>query len=199
MVTAATQKRQRKASTKAAAKAAARVKEVAAVTAAAAKPKAKAAKAPKGEYAITAEQIIEERDKKGLSWKQVGINLDIGSPSAARKAYTVLTGKPHYESLMTGKRAPRGSNGTGRKTFHPNWNDESDQDEIIERLQGSRRITVRRSYKGIEMGEEELEVERVVKFTFDGKEQDGPLVVHFGEKASGATRSIRVADIVDVR
>lgn len=151
-------------------------------------------------YTFTAADIIRARDEQGLSWRQVAVNLNLGSPSAARSAYTALTGKHHSESQMTGKRASsRGTVGTvksnTRKVYAPEWTDESDQDEIIERLQGSR-ITVTRTIKGTTT-EEELLVGRVRKLTWDGKAEH--LCVHFVDRETGGTRSVLVQDIQEVR
>jgi hypothetical protein len=179
------------------------------------KAKARATKAP----ACTEEQIVNERDGKGLSWKQVAINLDLGSPGAARRMYTQLTGRHHSESQMTGKRAARGSASTGRKLTNPEWNDDSDQDEITDKLQGvwvepigevgsknyvpghysGSRIVVTRKLRGSEETyDEELRVARVVSFTF-GKDGDQPLQVTVIDEYSGAQRCFFVTDITSVQ
>lgn len=168
------------------------------------KPKRTRRKADAG-WPCTAEQLIEERDKKGLSWRQVAINLDLGNPGAARSAYSELTGKHHSESGAVKQRAKKGTmTRGGKKVSNPNWNDDSDQDEIIERLTDAS-IVVRRTIYGM-THEEEVWVWRVRKLFFDGKEEDGPLCVeltqgHPGEKSGRGlpTRSFRVADIVSVR
>lgn len=161
-----------------------------------------------GEWPCTAEQIIHERDARGLSWRQVAVNLNLGSPGQARKAYTALTGKPHYESAMTGKRASRGT--VNRKVDSPNWNDDSDQDEIIERLQGKWHeptkdskghydgsiITVACDYKGLQW-EEEVQVARVKEFAFEGKDEH--LVISVFTRDTGALRCFRVDAIKDVK
>jgi hypothetical protein len=165
-------------------------------------------RAARKELAVTAADIVRERDEKGLSWRQVGINLDIGSPSAARKAYTTLTGRPHYESVMKeGARAKVGTRAARRKTYEAKWFDDSDQDEIIEAIT-HRTIVVRRKVKDLEMPDESVHVSRIVKFAFDGKNEDGPLVVHIISKDhcdcqtkdfdSGRARCFRVADIKEV-
>ena len=156
-----------------------------------------------GEYSFTAEEITRQRDELGLSWRQVAVNLDLSGPSAARTAYTALTGRPHHESLMTGKRAStRGQMGSAkmstRKVDAPTWDDDTDQDEIIERLTGSR-IIVRRTVRDATPLEEDILVGRIVRFTFDGPNGDGPLVVHFNDRETMVRRSVRVADIKEVR
>jgi hypothetical protein len=199
MVTARTQRRQIKAAEKEAVAAEAKI----------AQEVAKAA-ARVARTEVTAEDLIRERDEKGLSWRQVGINLDIGSPSAARKAYTMLTGRPHYESQM--KEGARAKPGTARrKTFEPVWFDDSDQDEIIEAITHRTIVvarTIKRSTFELTMPEERVHVSRIVKFAFDGKNEDGPLVVHIVSKDScdcatrdsdaGRMRCFRVADIKEV-
>lgn len=166
-------------------------------------------------WPCTAEDIINERDTRGLSWKQVAVNLKLGSPGQARKAYTELTGKPHDTSTPIVNRAPRGSGvGTGQ-VLTPLWDDESDQDEIIERVQGpwvpearqgkdiipghfrGSTITVRRQVRGGPVWEETMRVMRIDRFAYDGKDEDGPLVVHVSTETGW--RCFRVAEIVAVR
>lgn len=162
---------------------------------------------------LTAEQIVAERDGKGLSWAQVAANLDLKSPSAARAAYTALTGKPHTESVMTGRArsgTARTITGKRRKTMAAMWNDDSDQDEIIEAIT-HKSIRVVREFRGIELPEEIVHVNRIVRFAFDGPDHDGPLVIHFYSKDvcecsvkdpkdadTGRARTFRVADIKEV-
>lgn len=163
------------------------------------------------ELAITAEDIVRERDERGLSWAQVAKNLDLASPGAARSAYTKLTGRPHTESQMQGRRAPRGTGvrSTNRKTVGVQWDDDSDQDEIEQRLNGAwieesgtgkdytpghwsgSTIVVARKY-----GEEEVRVKVVKAFTF-GKNGDKPLTVEL--LADNAFRAFYVRDIKEVR
>lgn len=163
------------------------------------------------EIVISAEQILEERDTKGLSWRQVALNLNLGTPGAARAAYTQLTGKSHTTSIMAGKRAPRGSRNASTRTDSPKWDDDSDQDEIIEKLRPCQpnptdrakcmhgvTITLQRIIGG-EKFEEEMTIHRLVKFTYDGREEDGPLVVHVISHEDGAYRSLRVKDIIGIR
>jgi len=207
MVTARTQRQRIKAEKKEAAAAEAKV--------AAEVDKAKR-RARAKEAAVTAEQITEERDGKGLSWAQVAANLDLGSPGAARRIYTQLTGRPHTESVMTGRRATRGTGArsTGRKLHHPHWHDESDQDEIINALQkewipakgdgkdyvpghyqGSTIVVERKGYNGTTFAEE-VQVARVHKLAFEGPKEH--LVVHLGDRTSGAFRAFLVSEIVSV-
>lgn len=151
-------------------------------------------------YTFSAEDIVRLRDEQALSWRQVAVNLELGSPSAARSAYTALTGLDYRDSQPIVKRT-KTDMGTAkvstRKFYAPEWSDESDQDEIIERLQGAR-IIVSRDVKGSTL-EEDIRVTKVVKLTWDGKNQDGPLAVHLIEKETGGMRCFRVADIKEVR
>jgi hypothetical protein len=173
------------------------------------------AKASRKAPACTAEDIVRERDQRGLSWAQVAKNLDLGSPGAARTAYTKLTGRHHSESVMQGHRAPRGSGArlVGRKTIAPQWNDMTDQDEIIERLNGplvpesgepgskgyqpehwsGSVIVIQRKY-----GTEEVHVKHVKAFSF-GKNGDKPLQVELLDRHTGGTRCFYVADIKEIR
>lgn len=201
MVTARTQRLQTRAAKKEAAAAEAKIEQEVA------KAKVRAAR-KEGGWPCTAEQIVEQRDKHGLSWRHVAANLGLGSPGQARKAYAELTGRSHTESVMTGRRATRGT-GSKQRTS-PGWHDDSDQDEIIERLTHAT-IVVRRDAKGIPL-EEDAHVCRIDKFAFDGPDGDGPLVVHVITKdlgececnvkpqdaGTGTWRCFRVADIVEV-
>jgi hypothetical protein len=150
-------------------------------------------------YTFSAEDIVQARDTQGLSWRQVAVNLNLGSPSAARSAYTALTGRHHSESGTAVRRSTAGTVGTAkantRKVYAPAWTDESDQDEIIERLPGSR-ITVQRTIKGTTTLEELL-VGKVRKLTWDGAAEH--LCVHFVDRETGGTRSVLVQDIQEVR
>ena len=97
-------------------------------------------------YTFTAEDISKLRDEQGLSWRQVAINLDLGGPSAARTAYTALTGRDYRETVMTGRRIKTESGSakiSTRKVYAPEWTDESDQDEIIDRMTNARIIVER--------------------------------------------------------
>jgi hypothetical protein len=166
-------------------------------------------------WPCTAEQIVAERDTAGRSWAQVAVNLGLGSPGQARKAYTALTGKPHHESQMTGRRATRAVS-KGRKVTAPGWDDDSDQDAIAERLNGEwieasgegtknympahwsgSDIVVRRT-SGSYVYEEEIQVKYVVEFTF-GKSGTSPLGVTFICRYTGHFRTIQVAEIIEVR
>lgn len=152
------------------------------------------------DYAFSAEEITRLRDEVGLSWRQVAVNLELGSPGAARKAYTSLTGKDYKDSAMTGRRARTtmgSAKASTRKVYAPVWDDDSDQDQIIEQLTGAR-IIVQREMKGVTM-EEDLIVGKVRRLTWDGPEQDGPLTVHFTTRDNGGMRSVRVQDIKEVR
>lgn len=139
----------------------------------------------KPETMCTAEQIVEQRDVKGLSWKQVATNLGLGSPSGARSAYTRLTGKPHTESNPELKRAHKGAtsaSGSRRRMNEVQWDDDTDQDVIIEAIT-HRDIRVVRSMRGLELPEEWVHVSRIERFVFEGEEEY--LVVRLFTKESG--------------
>lgn len=177
------------------------------------KPKRTRRKASEG-WPCTAEQIIEQRDKLGLSWKQVSLNLGLGNPGAARKAYSELVGRHHSESGAVKKRAPRGSMTAGGKVLeHLQWNDETDQDEILAKVVPGSHLVIRREFRGIQI-EESVEVYSVEKLAWDGKEEDGPLVIYLKQfpncdradrgrtrdiQRTAASRIFRVSDIVSVR
>ena len=52
----------------------------------------------------TADQIADLRDTQLLSWAKVAEALGLGSPGAARRAYTSLV-RPHAESVLPGRTA----------------------------------------------------------------------------------------------
>lgn len=171
-------------------------------------------RAPK-ELTITEADIVRERDERGLAWKQVAINLGLGNPGAARRAYAELTGRPHDSSQPLLARAPRGSG--ARQTLTPLWDDDSDQADIEAKLNGpwveesgegknykpghwaGSFIKVRRSVVRPERTldwEDELEVARTAAFTY-GPEGDQPLQVTVFAK-NGASHTFRVSDILAV-
>lgn len=175
--------------------------------------KPKRIKRTKGSWPCTAEDVVRERDQRGLSWRQVAANLGLGSPGQARTAYTELTGKPHYESQPIVKRAPKGT--VGKVVDSPGWDDDSDQEEIEARLNGSwieasgegqnytpahwsGSFIVVRHKQGDYVWDEDCEVSYVTAFTF-GPEGDQPLQVLLHEKGTSAFRAFRVADILEVR
>ena len=153
-------------------------------------------------YDFTAEDISKLRDEQGLAWRQVAINLGLESTFAARRAYRTLTGRAPSDSKPENVRRVvnkiGSARGQTRKVHVVEWDDESDQDEILERLGQGARLLIRRTLNGIAY-EEDLIVSRVTKLTWDGKDEDGPLVVHFTEREGGGMRTIRVADIKEVR
>lgn len=53
-------------------------------------------------YDFTAEDIAAARDEELLSWAKVAQRLGLGSPGAARRAYTALV-RPHTESVLPGR------------------------------------------------------------------------------------------------
>jgi hypothetical protein len=53
------------------------------------------------EYEFTAKRIEKLRDEDHLSWAKVAEALSLGSPGAARRAYTALV-RPHTESVLPG-------------------------------------------------------------------------------------------------
>lgn len=167
----------------------------------------------KGAWPCTAEDLVKERDHAGRSWAQVAVNLGLGSPGQARKAYSELV-RPHHESQMSGKRA-RTAVAKNRRTESPGWNDDSAQEEIEARLNGEwieetgsgsnfipahwsgSDIVVRRQ-SGSYVYEEEIQVKYVVEFTF-GKNGDCPLGVTFICRYTGHFRTIQVQEIIQVR
>ena len=53
-------------------------------------------------YTFTADEIAGLRDTQLLSWAKVATTLGLGSPGAARRAYSTLV-RPHTESVLPGR------------------------------------------------------------------------------------------------
>lgn len=164
------------------------------------------------EYDFTSDDIIRVRDHQGQSWRKVAQVLGLNGPGAARSAYTALTGVPHHESQPLVKRQPKGSF-SGKGVDRPEWTDDTDQDEILQRLQGEWHppegegkqyrpgywdgslVTIRRASFGFPV-EEEITVARIERFHFNYKDE---LEVHAVSRETGASRVFRVTDIIKVR
>jgi len=160
---------------------------------------------------VTKEGIEKARDKDGLSWADVAKAVGLKTPGAARKAYEVLTGRSHASSVMTGKRAPRGSKSSAGM-LRPQWDNDTDTDTITEAVEG-RRIYVRRP---LMTEPEELGVAKVLYYdtetnSADPKPMDLTLCFTEGHlvqdtksgrmvnNGTGAARAVFVKDIVEVR
>lgn len=165
------------------------------------------------EAGVTEEGIVQARDKDGLSWADVAKTVGLNGPGAARKAYELLTGRNHATSIMTGKRAPRGSR-SGAGVLRPQWDNDTDTDEITEAIE-RRRIFV---YRPFMPEPEEINVATVLYYdTMTNGDDPKPmdLTLTFtqgrwvrdakggGEHLAGnevtQTRSVFVKDIVEVR
>jgi hypothetical protein len=167
-------------------------------------------------WPCTAKDIIHQRDELELSWKAVGEVLSLGSPSAARNAYTELTGRPHYESQVKVNRAPRGTGKVAERKAvevldrHPHWDADSDQDAIFEaigpvcighddkgnEIRSYRTVIVSRNTFGMNLVEE-MVVYRIRGCEFNKDETK--LTISFWELRSGALRSVHVDDIIEVQ
>lgn len=157
---------------------------------------------------VTAEELMRERDVKGLSWAQVAANLGLGSPGAARSAYTALTGKAHDTSQPLLKRSSKNLVGRHTAQKEVEWDDDTDQEEIITAIT-HHNILVRRMTAGLELPEEVLHVSRVQRFEYS-KGGYGELQVLVYTKDAcecrvqpkdadyGVARAFRVADIKEV-
>jgi hypothetical protein len=65
-----------------------------------------------GKYSFGATAITADR-KAGLSWAKIADKRDLGSPGAARRAFTVLTGKPHTEAPQLDRGGRPAGSGNG--------------------------------------------------------------------------------------
>jgi hypothetical protein len=55
-------------------------------------------------------ELLERlRDAEGNSWAKVATALGLGSPGAARRAYTALTGRHHTASVLPGRASKGGA------------------------------------------------------------------------------------------
>lgn len=93
------------------------------------------------QWPCTEAEITKERDERKQSWANVAKALGLKSPSAARQAYTDLTGRPHNQSQPILRRAPKRATEPGerkvsspRAVNSPKWDADTDQDEIIAAL-----------------------------------------------------------------
>lgn len=169
-----------------------------------------------GGTTITLEDIVRERDDRGLSWKQVAVNLSLGSPASARSAYTRLTGRAHTDSQPALNRATRGdtaANGKRLKREAVTWEGDEEspmfQDDVVTRIT-HHDVLVQRTFRGIEVPEEWVHINRIERFAFEG--EDEALTVHVFTKHtcecriadkrdadSGVARAFRLRDIKEVR
>lgn len=174
------------------------------------------------DWPCTAEEIIKQRDTLAQSWKQVAVALGLGEGKSnrgrwARRAYADLTGLSSHDSRPLGGRTPgagSGSTGNGSRgrttALRPEWDDDSDQDDIEAALLGIRKVSektgavswrpvhlvVKREFKGREF-EEEVPCRYATAFSY-GPEGDQPLQVTLVEDYAGATRTFLVSAIVRV-
>jgi ribosome-binding protein aMBF1 (putative translation factor) len=158
---------------------------------------------------VTAETIAKARDTDGLSWRDVAKAVGLKTPGAARAAYERLTGRPHTASVMTGRRAPRGSR-SARGVDRPEWGNDTDPDTITEAVT-HRRIYVRREFRD---EPEEVAVYEVLYYdTETASGQPCDLTMCFIEgirkydtkqqrwfnDGTGSFRAVFVQDVVEVR
>jgi len=174
------------------------------------------------QWPCTAEEIIEERDAKSQSWKQVAVALNLGEGKKnrgryAQHAYEELTGLSRHDSRPLGGRIPSaGTNGAHatparrQRALRTQWDDDTDQGEIEAALMGVRvenektgsvswrpvKITVQRTVYGRKYTEE-ISCRYATEFSY-GPEGDQPLQVSVVENYAGASRTVYVADVVKV-
>jgi len=148
------------------------------------------------DWPCTADEIVELRDGRGLSWRNVAIELGLGEGKKARspfakRAYKELTGKDPSDSHPVRAQTPaKGEQQLTRASVH--WDDSSDQDAIEAALLGDeshrndgsslwrpRKLLVLRDLNG-KSSHEEIFCRYATGFTF-GPEGDQPLQVHIVE------------------
>ncbi len=127
-------------------------------------------------YPFTAADIAALRDDQRLSWAKVAAALDLGSPGAARRAYTALV-RPHTDSVLPG-RLP----GTAKVT--PVHLVDADLATITEAIVGRTILVERKGGK-----HEPIAVAKVTSV------KDGTVNLHDGSKS----RSVAAAAIVGVQ
>ena len=91
------------------------------------------------EYPFTAESIASLRDGSHLSWAKVAQALKLGSPGAARRAYSALVG-PHTASVLPNR--TQGTKGAGVQPVA--FTDDTTLDELREAIAG-RTVVVQRA------------------------------------------------------
>jgi hypothetical protein len=128
------------------------------------------------EYPFTAESIASLRDGSGLSWAKVAQGLKLGSPGAARRAYSALV-RPHTESVLPGRTT------TGKGVQPVAFTDDTTVDELREALVG-RTIVLQRADRT-----EDITVAKVTSI------KAGTVNFNDGAKA----RSVKVGAIVAVK
>ncbi len=133
------------------------------------------------EYPFTAESIAALRDAQQLSWAKVAQALKLGSPGAARRAYSTLV-RPHTESILTARQA-----GTNGKVHPVTLTDEATLDELRDAIAG-RTIVVQRG-TGAEARTETIPVLRVTSVKAG--------TVNFNDGAK--SRSVKATAIVAVK
>lgn len=125
-------------------------------------------------YPFTADTIAALRDEQNQSWAKVATALALGSPGAARRAYSVLV-RPHTESVLPGR-----STGASVQPVHLA---DADLDTVRQAIVG-RTIVVQRP-----KGTEDIAVAKVTSL------KNGTVNLSDGAKS----RSIKAAAIVAVR
>lgn len=122
---------------------------------------------------VTAEALSALRDDQQLSWAKVADSLGLGSPGAARRAYTAHV-RPHAESVLTVRRS-------GGPT--PVNLADADLDGLREALVGRVAIVDRNGHH------DEIAVAKVTSL------KNSTVNFHDGDKS----RSVKAASIVAVR
>ena len=123
-------------------------------------------------YPFTAESIGSLRDGSHLSWAKVAQALKLGSPGAARRAYSTLV-RPHTESVLPNREAGAGSaKGVQPVTF----TDETTLEELRTAIAG-RTVVVQRAE-----GTEDIRVKRVTSV------KAGTVNFNDGAKSRSASR-----------
>lgn len=125
-------------------------------------------------YPFTAETITALRDEQSQSWAKVATALALGSPGAARRAYSVLV-RPHTESVLPGR-----STGASVQPVHLA---DADLDTVRQAIVG-RTIVVQRA-----KGTEDITVAKVTSI------KAGTVNFHDGDKS----RSVKAEAIVAIK
>lgn len=125
---------------------------------------------------FTPDEIAALRDEQLLSWAKVAATLGLGSPGAARRAYSAMV-RPHTESVLPG-RTPSGSDLT------PLTLDGLDLDAVREAIAGKTVVVQRQGDRT-----EAIHVERVTSLKGD--------TVNFNDGTK--SRSAKVTAIIATR
>lgn len=149
---------------------------------------------------------------RALSWRDVGVVLNLGSQTNARRAYRQLTGRAPSTSHPTGqRRAKAGTARSGKLVDGTQWDADTDHQTIVDAILGH--TIILKPLPGSTAEPEALGVAFVKRFTEGPKggpaveitegyrrrdKNTGELVLDM-KRSTGAARTIAYSRILEVR